>query len=173
MFSWFFSIEMLDSVELGETAHKKTGTTVPESIHSFSKFHCCFYTDTEIVLRLENFTMVQGQLHEMGQIQFIVSINEEYNNLCYQLKKKKKSDRKYTGIWVSLLSKWYLWCLGRADVTAVQMLLLFRWSSNSLSYFCLLVGDGLVKPEALNKKAIQIINRVRDKLTGEQVLMFI
>lgn len=29
---------MLDSVELGETAHKKAGTTVPESIHSFSKF---------------------------------------------------------------------------------------------------------------------------------------
>ncbi|KAI6073752.1 Serine/threonine-protein kinase mTOR isoform X2 [Aix galericulata] len=57
------SVEMLDSVELGETAHKKTGTTVPESIHSF-------------------------------------------------------------------------------------------------------IGDGLVKPEALNKKAIQIINRVRDKLTG-------
>ncbi|OBS75487.1 hypothetical protein A6R68_14014 [Neotoma lepida] len=28
------------------------------------------------------------------------------------------------------------------------------------------IGDGLVKPEALNKKAIQIINRVRDKLTG-------
>lgn len=28
---------MLDSVELGETAHKKAGTTVPESIHSFSK----------------------------------------------------------------------------------------------------------------------------------------
>ncbi|XP_029141485.1 serine/threonine-protein kinase mTOR [Protobothrops mucrosquamatus] len=57
------SVEMLDSVELGETAHKKAGTTVPESIHSF-------------------------------------------------------------------------------------------------------IGDGLVKPEALNKKAIQIINRVRDKLTG-------
>lgn len=36
-------------------------------------------------------------------------------------------------------------------------------------FFCcfLLVGDGLVQPEALNKKAIQIINRVRDKLTGE------
>lgn len=31
----------------------------------------------------------------------------------------------------------------------------------------LLVGDGLVQPEALNKKAIQIINRVRDKLTGK------
>lgn len=30
-----------------------------------------------------------------------------------------------------------------------------------------LVGDGLVQPEALNKKAIQIINRVRDKLTGK------
>lgn len=60
-----------------------------------------------------------------------------------------------------------------ADVTAVQMLLLFRWSPNSLSYFCLLVGDGLVKPEALNKKAIQIINRVRDKLTGEHVFMSI
>lgn len=30
-----------------------------------------------------------------------------------------------------------------------------------------------MKPEALNKKAIQIINRVRDKLTGEQVVMFI
>lgn len=29
------------------------------------------------------------------------------------------------------------------------------------------VGDGLVQPEALNKKAIQIINRVRDKLTGK------
>ena len=28
------------------------------------------------------------------------------------------------------------------------------------------VGEGLVQPEALNKKAIQIINRVRDKLTG-------
>lgn len=83
---------MLDSVELGETAHKKTGTTVPESIHSFSKFHCCFYTDTEIVLRLENFIMVQVQLHEMGQIQFIVSINEEYNNLCSQLKKKKVTE---------------------------------------------------------------------------------
>lgn len=29
-----------------------------------------------------------------------------------------------------------------------------------------------MKPEALNKKAIQIINRVRDKLTGEQVFTF-
>uniref|UniRef100_A0A3B3CAJ9 non-specific serine/threonine protein kinase n=1 Tax=Oryzias melastigma TaxID=30732 RepID=A0A3B3CAJ9_ORYME len=29
------------------------------------------------------------------------------------------------------------------------------------------IGDGLVQPEALNKKAIQIINRVRDKLTGQ------
>ena len=29
------------------------------------------------------------------------------------------------------------------------------------------VGEGLGQPEALNKKAIQIINRVRDKLTGE------
>ncbi|XP_028613619.1 serine/threonine-protein kinase mTOR [Grammomys surdaster] len=57
------SVEILDGVELGEPAHKKAGTTVPESIHSF-------------------------------------------------------------------------------------------------------IGDGLVKPEALNKKAIQIINRVRDKLTG-------
>ncbi|XP_040292611.1 serine/threonine-protein kinase mTOR-like [Bufo bufo] len=28
------------------------------------------------------------------------------------------------------------------------------------------IGDGLVQPEALNKKAIQIMNRVRDKLTG-------
>lgn len=36
------------------------------------------------------------------------------------------------------------------------------------SFFILSVGDGLVQPEALNKKAIQIINRVRDKLTGEQ-----
>lgn len=34
-------------------------------------------------------------------------------------------------------------------------------------FFSFLVGDGLVQPEALNKKAIQIINRVRDKLTGE------
>lgn len=36
--------------------------------------------------------------------------------------------------------------------------------------FCVfsLVGDGLVQPEALNKKAIQIINRVRDKLTGKK-----
>lgn len=33
----FPNLEMLDSVELGETAHKKAGTTVPESIHSFSK----------------------------------------------------------------------------------------------------------------------------------------
>lgn len=40
---------------------------------------------------------------------------------------------------------------------------------DSVFFFCcfLLVGDGLVQPEALNKKAIQIINRVRDKLTGE------
>lgn len=29
-----------------------------------------------------------------------------------------------------------------------------------------------MKPEALNKKAIQIINRVRDKLTGEYVCVF-
>lgn len=34
-------------------------------------------------------------------------------------------------------------------------------------HFLYPVGDGLVQPEALNKKAIQIINRVRDKLTGE------
>lgn len=38
---------------------------------------------------------------------------------------------------------------------------------------CILVGDGLVKPEALNKKAIQIINRVRDKLTGECVCVYL
>lgn len=38
-----------------------------------------------------------------------------------------------------------------------------------LGLLCIPVGDGLVKPEALNKKAIQIINRVRDKLTGEYV----
>lgn len=42
------------------------------------------------------------------------------------------------------------------------------WWSTLFFFFCfLLVGDGLVQPEALNKKAIQIINRVRDKLTGE------
>lgn len=36
------------------------------------------------------------------------------------------------------------------------------------AFLCFLsVGDGLVQPEALNKKAIQIINRVRDKLTGK------
>lgn len=75
---------MLDSVELGETAHKKTGTTVPESIHSFSKFDWCFYADAEIVLRSENFIMIQVQLHEMGQIQFLVSVNEECNYLCSQ-----------------------------------------------------------------------------------------
>lgn len=69
-----FSIEMLDSVELGETSHKKTGTTVPESIHSFSEFHCCFYTDPEAVLRSEDFIMIQRQLYEMGQIQSLVSI---------------------------------------------------------------------------------------------------
>ncbi|KAG8434781.1 hypothetical protein GDO86_012940 [Hymenochirus boettgeri] len=57
------SVELLETVELGETTHKKPGNTVPESIHTF-------------------------------------------------------------------------------------------------------IGDGLVQPEALNKKAIQIINRVRDKLTG-------
>ncbi|KAM8927600.1 serine/threonine-protein kinase mTOR [Pelodytes ibericus] len=57
------SVEMLETVELGDSAHKKPGATVPESIHTF-------------------------------------------------------------------------------------------------------IGDGLVQPEALNKKAIQIINRVRDKLTG-------
>lgn len=44
------------------------------------------------------------------------------------------------------------------------LLLLLLW--------CVPVGDGLVKPEALNKKAIQIINRVRDKLTGEYVDVF-
>lgn len=33
----FFILEILDGVELGEPAHKKAGTTVPESIHSFSK----------------------------------------------------------------------------------------------------------------------------------------
>lgn len=32
-----FPLEILDGVELGEPAHKKAGTTVPESIHSFSK----------------------------------------------------------------------------------------------------------------------------------------
>ncbi|CAB1329545.1 unnamed protein product, partial [Coregonus sp. 'balchen'] len=57
------SVEALEGIDLGETTHKKPGTTVPESIHSF-------------------------------------------------------------------------------------------------------LGDGTVQPEALNKKAIQIINRVRDKLTG-------
>lgn len=48
--------------------------------------------------------------------------------------------------------------------TAVQSL-----SEMEMDVICcfLLVGDGLVQPEALNKKAIQIINRVRDKLTGE------
>lgn len=30
-----------------------------------------------------------------------------------------------------------------------------------------------MKPEALNKKAIQIINRVRDKLTGEFLVIFL
>lgn len=69
---------MLDSVELGETAHKKTGTTVPESIHSFSKFHCCFYTDPETVLRSENFIMIQMQLYEMEQIQSLVNIKIMY-----------------------------------------------------------------------------------------------
>ncbi|KAM4652055.1 serine/threonine-protein kinase mTOR [Discoglossus pictus] len=63
LLNWRLMDKMLETVELGETAHKKPGSTVPESIHTF-------------------------------------------------------------------------------------------------------IGDGLVQPEALNKKAIQIINRVRDKLTG-------
>lgn len=50
-------------------------------------------------------------------------------------------------------------------VVMIQFLLLFL-------LLCIPVGDGLVKPEALNKKAIEIINRVRDKLTGEYVDMF-
>lgn len=50
-------------------------------------------------------------------------------------------------------------------VVMIQFLLL-------LLLLCIPVGDGLVKPEALNKKAIQIINRVRDKLTGEYVDIF-
>ncbi|KAK9391919.1 Serine/threonine-protein kinase mTOR [Crotalus adamanteus] len=41
-----------------------------------------------------------------------------------------------------------------------------RTRTDSYSVCQSVVGDGLVKPEALNKKAIQIINRVRDKLTG-------
>ncbi|XP_053547426.1 serine/threonine-protein kinase mTOR isoform X7 [Bombina bombina] len=63
LLNWRLMDKMMETVELGETAHKKPGSTVPESIHTF-------------------------------------------------------------------------------------------------------IGDGLVHPEALNKKAIQIINRVRDKLTG-------
>ncbi|XP_040286256.1 serine/threonine-protein kinase mTOR isoform X5 [Bufo bufo] len=63
LLNWRLMDKMLETVELGETAHKKPGSTVPESIHTY-------------------------------------------------------------------------------------------------------IGDGLVQPEALNKKAIQIINRVRDKLTG-------
>nr|DBA16552.1 TPA: hypothetical protein GDO54_003933 [Pyxicephalus adspersus] len=63
LLNWRLMDKMMETVELGETAHKKPGSTVPESIHTY-------------------------------------------------------------------------------------------------------IGDGLVQPEALNKKAIQIINRVRDKLTG-------
>lgn len=63
LLNWRLMDKMLETIELGETAHKKPGSTVPESIHTY-------------------------------------------------------------------------------------------------------IGDGLVQPEALNKKAIQIINRVRDKLTG-------
>lgn len=65
--------------------------------------------------------------------------------------------------------------MGRADV-AVEECFYCLDCPNSFFFFfknfCPVVGDGLVKPEALNKKAIQIINRVRDKLTGEHVFMF-
>ena len=132
------------------------------SIPSVS-FIVCYYIDAEIVPRSGNFIVIQMQLCAI-QIQFLI--------ICVLSSKKKKRVRKLTCIWVFLFSKWYLWCLGRADVTAVQVFSLFRWIPNSLSYFCLLVGDGLVKPEALNKKAIQIINRVRDKLTGEHVFVW-
>lgn len=40
-FLWYvfgmFHIEAMEGIDLGETTHKKPGTTVPESIHSFSE----------------------------------------------------------------------------------------------------------------------------------------
>lgn len=32
-----FYLEVMEGIDLGETTHKKPGTTVPESIHSFSE----------------------------------------------------------------------------------------------------------------------------------------
>jgi len=32
-----FHAEAMEGIDLGEATHKKPGTTVPESIHSFSK----------------------------------------------------------------------------------------------------------------------------------------
>lgn len=37
-----FSAEALEGIDLGETTHKKPGTTVPESIHSFSELPADF-----------------------------------------------------------------------------------------------------------------------------------
>ncbi len=37
-----FHVEAMEGIDLGETTHKKPGTTVPESIHSFSKFFKTF-----------------------------------------------------------------------------------------------------------------------------------
>lgn len=98
------SAEALEGIDLGETTHKKPGTTVPESIHSFSE--------------------------SPPRPPFVSSARPQH--------------------WKPLIHLWKLVVPVDAGV--------FGFVS---------VGDGLVQPEALNKKAIQIINRVRDKLTGE------
>lgn len=50
------STEALEGIDLGETTHKKAGTTVPESIHSFSELPAYSDLSDFFVVVLQLFT---------------------------------------------------------------------------------------------------------------------
>lgn len=110
--------EALEGIDLGEATHKKPGTTVPESIHSFSECGCTITLTLTIPPR-------------------------------------------QSGVMTPLLQGCTLVHFSPCGGGGVSQL-----TAPCVSLSLFVVGDGLVQPEALNKKAIQIINRVRDKLTG-------
>lgn len=92
---------------------------------------------------------------------------EVHNYLCSQLQKEMTENRMEFGFVSNQNDTWggQMWQQDECNNCLDDVLILWVF------HFSLVVGDGLVKPEALNKKAIQIINRVRDKLTGKPLFM--
>lgn len=116
---------------------------------------------SSFVLKSSTSLYRRHELTSMEQEWFSVSMNKKCNKLWVFIQFSRNI----------ILVFWLMSAIKKKGESNF-LVIIVEIESKPFFCFCLLVGDGLVKPEALNKKAIQIINRVRDKLTGRYMLYF-